>query len=42
MGETPEDWKKQWYEHFKNLLGTPAEDTMLNDVHPVLHNIEII
>ena len=34
--------KKQWYEHFKNLLGTPFEDTTLSDVHPVLYNVEII
>ena len=41
-GKDPEERKKQWYEHFNNLLGTPAEDTTLADVQPVLLNLRII
>ena len=30
------------FEYFKNLLGTPSEETMLKDVQSVLHNLGIM
>ena len=41
-GKTAEGREKQWFEYFKNLLGTPSEETMLRDVQPVLHNLGIV
>ena len=42
-GKTPEERVKQWYTHFKNLLGvslnSPAEDT---EVKPLFDNIHIV
>ena len=35
-GKTPEERKKQWYTHFKNLLGTPPADS-LEDIEIVLY-----
>ena len=41
-GKRAEGRKKQWFEYFKNILGTPSEETMLKDVQPVLLNLGIV
>ena len=41
-GRTPDERKKQWFDHFKNLLGTPAiETTDTAPIQPVLHDLNI-
>ena len=40
--KTPEERKKQWYNHFKNLLGTPSDDTSdTTEIRTVLKDLEI-
>ena len=41
-GKTPEERKKQWYTHFKNLLGTPPADSSEDiEIGTVLRDLEI-
>jgi len=41
-GKTPEEKKKQWYTHFKNLLSTPLADASENsEIAAVLRDLEI-
>ena len=42
-GKTAEERKMQWFNHFKNLLGTPipTDENDVTDIHPVLHNLGI-
>jgi len=41
-GKTPEEKKKQWYTHFKNLLSTPLADASENsEIAAVLRDLEM-
>ena len=40
-GKTPEERKQQWFNHFKNLLGSPVEQVDPTTIQPVLHNVDI-
>ena len=40
-GKTPEERKEQWFNHFRNLLGTPDTSPSVGDIPPKDHNVNI-
>ena len=40
-GKSPEERTKQWFDHFKNLLGTPDTSEPPADIQPLFENLNI-
>ena len=40
-GKSPEERKKQWLDHFRNLLGTPDSNPPVEDIPPIFSNLGI-
>ena len=41
-GKSPEEKKKQWFTHFRNLLGTADKNPPIDDIPPVFKNTIVI